>query len=127
MGKNPDYKGAWVHPEIDNPDYEDDDSIYNFKDSAFVGFDLWQVKAVTIFDNILVSDSVEEADAFLKETFLALKDDEKKMFDEIKEEEKKAEEEERKKAEEEDEDDEEDEDEDEDDDEDDEDNNKDEL
>jgi calreticulin len=67
--KNPDYKGAWVPPEIPNPDYKYDPNIYAFK-SAFIGFDLWQVKAGTIFDNIIITDSLEDAMKFAKETFL---------------------------------------------------------
>merc|ERR1712118_439399 len=112
---NPDYEGPWVHPMIANPDYVDDDKVYNFPDSGFVGFDLWQVKAGSIFDNIMVTDSVSEAEAFLKETFDGMKDAEKKMFDDIEEAKKKAEEEEKKKAEEEDDDEDEDDEDDEDD------------
>jgi len=58
---NPEYKGPWVHPEIDNPDYYTDDKIYAFKDIAAVGIEIWQVKAGTIFDNILVTNEVELA------------------------------------------------------------------
>jgi len=66
---NPEYKGEWIHPLIDNPDYVDDDNLYLFKDNAYVAFDLWQVKAGTIFDNIIVTDSVAEAKDFAEETF----------------------------------------------------------
>jgi len=66
---NPEYKGEWVHPLIDNPEYEDDDKLYLFKDNAYVAFDLWQVKAGSIFDNIIVTDSIAEAEAFGDETF----------------------------------------------------------
>eukprot|EP00399_MALV-I-05_sp_L67-4_P000191 gene188-71_t len=45
MIKNPAYKGPWVHPEIDNPEYVTDDNIYAFDDFSFVGIDVWQVKA----------------------------------------------------------------------------------
>ena len=45
-----------MHPEIDNPEYEADANLYKFDDIGAVGFDLWQVKAGTIFDNILVTD-----------------------------------------------------------------------
>jgi calreticulin len=78
---NPEYKGAWVHPEIDNPDYKHDDSIYHSK-SAFVGFDLWQVKAGSIFDNIIVTDDISEAEAFLGETYSKNIEAEKKMYEE---------------------------------------------
>jgi len=57
---NPAYKGEWVHPQIDNPDYFHDDTVYKYEDFGVLGFDLWQVKAGTIFDNVLITDS--EAD-----------------------------------------------------------------
>jgi len=46
------------------------------------------VKSGTIFDNIIVTDDVAEAEAFAKETFEATKDGEKKMKDKIDEEER---------------------------------------
>ena len=45
---NPDYKGAWVHPEIDNPEYSADAAIYKFDDIGIVGLDLWQVGGKSI-------------------------------------------------------------------------------
>lgn len=59
---NPAYKGFWEAKKIANPDYEDDDSVYKFADFGFIGFDLWQVKGGTIFDNIIITDDVAEAD-----------------------------------------------------------------
>jgi calreticulin len=79
--ENPAYKGAWVHPEIDNPDYKHDDSIYH-SNSAFVGFDLWQVKSGSIFDNIIVTDDIAEAEAFLAATYSKNIEAEKKMHEE---------------------------------------------
>ncbi|XP_011188204.1 calreticulin [Zeugodacus cucurbitae] len=58
---NPDYKGAWEHPEIDNPEYVQDDNLYLRKELCIFGFDLWQVKSGTIFDNVLITDDIEEA------------------------------------------------------------------
>jgi len=52
------YKGPWVHPLIDNPDYAEDKEIYSFKSNAFVGIEIWQVKAGSIFDNFLVTNDV---------------------------------------------------------------------
>ena len=65
-----------------------------------VGFSLsfFQVKSGTIFDNILVTDSVEYAETFAKETFEKTKEGEKKMKDEQDEKERKEREEEEKKA-----------------------------
>jgi len=63
---NPAYKGVWEARQIPNPEYEDDDSIYKFDDFGFIGFDLWQVKGGTIFDNIIITDDKGEADSFAK-------------------------------------------------------------
>merc|ERR1719438_551673 len=89
MMKNPDYKGPWVHPMIDNPEYKPDDNLYAVCDEecTHVGFELWQVKAGTIFDDIIVTDSAEEAQKFAEETFHAKREAEKTKFDKIKAEE----------------------------------------
>jgi len=63
---NPAYKGIWEAKKIANPDYEEDDAIYKFDDFSFIGFDLWQVKGGTIFDNVIITDDVAEADGFAK-------------------------------------------------------------
>jgi len=72
---NPAYKGPWVHPQIDNPAYKPDSSIYEFGSFGAVGLEVWQVKSGTIFDNILVTDSIEEAAAD-REKYAARKDTE---------------------------------------------------
>jgi calreticulin len=92
MIDNPDYKGPWEHPMIPNPDYKEDPNLSTrCKDCAMVGFELWQVKSGTIFDDIIVTDSIEEAKAFAQETFFKKKDAEKAMFDKIEEDRKAAE------------------------------------
>merc|ERR1712232_775123 len=45
-------------------DWEDEDAIYKYEDFGFIGFDLWQVKGGTIFDNIIITDDKAEADTF---------------------------------------------------------------
>jgi len=62
---NPGYKGVWEAKKIANPEYEDDNEVYKFADFGFIGFDLWQVKGGTIFDNVVITDDVAEADAFV--------------------------------------------------------------
>merc|ERR1712212_391129 len=93
---NPDFKGKWVHPEIDNPDYSPDDKLYAYSDIGAIGFDLWQVKSGTIFDNILITDDVDFAKEFGDSTWGKTKDPEKKMKDEQDEEDRKKREEEEK-------------------------------
>merc|ERR1739848_379705 len=88
---NPAYVGVWEAKMIANPEYEDDDFLYKYADFGFIGFDLWQVKGGTIFDNVIITDDVAEADSFAAKW--------KKLNDLEKE--KKKEEDEKKKAEEE--------------------------
>merc|ERR1712190_92367 len=92
---NPAYKGVWEAKKIANPEYEDDEKVYKYDDFGFIGFDLWQVKSGTIFDNIIITDDVAEANTFLqkwkalsevekakkKEADDAKKDDDKKEDD----------------------------------------------
>jgi calreticulin len=82
---NPDYKGQWEHPKIPNPDFVNDPKLHaRCKDCTHVGFELWQVKAGTLFDDIIVTDSWAEAKAYAEETWSKKKDGEKKMYDENK-------------------------------------------
>jgi len=86
---NPDYKGPWEHPEISNPDYVEDDKLYKYDEICSVGIDVWQVKAGTIFDNILIGDDEAEADVIQNEILERIKE-EKRMKERQDEEEKKA-------------------------------------
>jgi len=97
--KNPAYKGEYEQPEIDNPEYKEVTGVASYDAIGGIGIELWQVKAGTVFDNIIVTDSLEDADAFVKETCPDYKcgDDEKA----VKEAQDKKDEEERKKKEEE--------------------------
>jgi len=67
---NPEYKGEWEHPEIDNPDWVAVSDVYKRGDLEYVAMEIWQVKAGTIFDNILVTDdeavAKEKRDAILE-------------------------------------------------------------
>lgn len=88
---NPEYKGKWVHPMIENPDYNPDDAkdLGKYGEICKIGFDLWQVKSGTIFDNVLITDDPAEAKKVGEETWGETKEPEKKMKDEQDEEEKK--------------------------------------
>ena len=87
MIDNPEYKGEWQHPMIPNPDYVEDPELhFRCKECTHVGFELWQVTAGTIFDDILVTDSLDEAKAYAEETYMKKKDAEKAMYDEMEEE-----------------------------------------
>merc|ERR1712129_521100 len=63
---NPAYKGVWEAKKIANPEFVDDDAVYKYDDFGFMGFDLWQLKGGTIFDNVIITDDAAEADAFVQ-------------------------------------------------------------
>lgn len=89
MIDNPDYKGEWVHPMVPNPDYTPDVNLHaRCEECTHIGFELWQVTAGSSFDNIIVTDSLEEAQQFAEETFFKIQDKEKKMFEDIMEKER---------------------------------------
>merc|ERR1712216_809968 len=73
--------GEWEPPAVPNPEYVADDALYLQKDLRYVGFELWQVKSGSIFDNVLITDDVEYARAFAEKTWGASRDAEKAMFE----------------------------------------------
>merc|ERR1712228_518187 len=88
---NPAYKGFWEAKKIANPEYADDDQLYSFDSFGFIGFDLWQVKGGSIFDNVIVTDDVAEADKFAAKWKASSEKEkeEKKKADEAKKDEEK--------------------------------------
>lgn len=60
--ENPDYKGEWQQPMIPNPKFieEDAEAYIRCLECSYVGFDLWQQTAGTIFDDIMISDSFDD-------------------------------------------------------------------
>jgi len=65
--KNDAYKGKWVQKKIPNPDYVDNNELYKYEKFGAVGIDLWQVTAGSLFDNIIITDDIKEADALVAE------------------------------------------------------------
>lgn len=65
MIPNPAYKGEWVQKTINNPDFAFDETIGHYS-LAGIGFDLWQVKSGTLFDDVLVTDDEAEAKEYEK-------------------------------------------------------------
>jgi calreticulin len=87
---NPEYKGVWAAKRIPNPAYVEDKHLAKYTDIAAVGFDLWQVKSGTIFDNIIITNNLKDAQDYAAKTFTVNKDLEKKAKDAIDEAAKKA-------------------------------------
>jgi len=75
---NPAYKGQWKPKQIPNPKYEADSNLYQLrKPLEHVGIDVWQVKAGSIFDNIIIGDNLAEVNEIIDKTWKATKDAEK--------------------------------------------------
>ncbi|KAM1354250.1 hypothetical protein ACFX2H_033624 [Malus domestica] len=79
--KNPNYKGKWKIPWIDNPEFEDDPDLYVLKPINYVGVEVWQVKAGSVFDNILICDDPDYAKQVVEQVF-ANREAEKDAFEE---------------------------------------------
>jgi len=87
MIENPAYTGEWTHPMIANPDYAEDKNLHvRCNDCTHVGFELWQVKSGTVFDDIILTDSLEEAKTYAAATFSKKRGPEKESFDAAEEE-----------------------------------------
>lgn len=54
---------------IANPEFKDDPKLYVVPEIKYVGFELWQVKAGSIFDNIMLTHDLDEALQFAKDTW----------------------------------------------------------
>lgn len=83
---NPDYKGKWEHPMIANPDYVEAENVYQRGPIGYIGVEVWQVKAGTVFSDFILTDSVAEAEAFLEEQKTNADDEKaaKEAYDEAK-------------------------------------------
>lgn len=82
MIANPAYKGEWKAKQIPNPDF--DPNVHVYTDLGVAGFELWVVNEGSVFDNVLITDSVDEAKAFAEETwapFVAKEKEAKEAFD----------------------------------------------
>eukprot|EP00249_Psilotum_nudum_P005836 c19267_g1_i1 orf=543-1841(-) len=78
--KNPNYKGKWKIPWIDNPEFEDDPDLYVYTSLKYFGIEVWQVKAGSVFDNILVCDDPQYAKGVAEE-WLSDRESEKESFE----------------------------------------------
>lgn len=83
MIDNPKYKGVWTQKKMPNPEYNGKSYIYN--DIGVVGFELWVVNSGSIFSNLIITDSEQEAMDFAEKTFKPFVEKEKeakKLYDE---------------------------------------------
>ena len=66
---NPNYKGKWRPRKIPNPDYYHDPEPFKMTAIGAVGIELWSMSDDIYFDNILITDKIEIADNWAKDTF----------------------------------------------------------
>ncbi|XP_028173718.1 calnexin [Ostrinia furnacalis] len=66
---NPNYKGKWVPRRIPNPDFFRDEHPFRMTPIHAVGFELWSMSPMLLFDNLLVTDDAEVARAWAQQTF----------------------------------------------------------
>jgi len=83
MIANPDYKGVWVPPNITNPAYVFSDTAANYTFGA-VGFEIWQVKAGTVFDSIILTQYIDDIYKYGNETLESMEREKKMKIEEEK-------------------------------------------
>ena len=84
MIDNPAYKGVWAPKKVPNPAYVGDSYVLP-GEVGVVGFELWVVNSGSIFSQVLITDSLDEAKAVADKTFTPFVEAEKeakKAFDE---------------------------------------------
>merc|ERR1712093_745407 len=75
---NPAYKGEWKPKKIANPDYKEPAAdLHAYENLGYIGLEIWQVQGGTVFDNILITDDADYAQAQYKANFDGLVDAEK--------------------------------------------------
>ena len=81
---NPAYKGEWAPRKIANAKYDPNAKLGAYDDIAYVGYELWIVNNGTIFDNLIVTDSLDEAFQLAEQTwkpFVAKEKEAKEAWD----------------------------------------------
>merc|ERR1712013_618457 len=71
---------------IPDPDYVEAENVYQRGPIGYIGVEVWQVKAGTVFSDFILTDSVAEAEAFLVEQKTNADDEKaaKEAYDEAK-------------------------------------------
>uniref|UniRef100_A0A0N4ZUU5 Calnexin n=1 Tax=Parastrongyloides trichosuri TaxID=131310 RepID=A0A0N4ZUU5_PARTI len=66
---NPNYKGKWSPRLIENPNFFVPDPFHDMIPFSAVGIELWTMSKQILFDNLIITNNVEEAKKFADETF----------------------------------------------------------
>ena len=81
MIKNPAYKGKWTPPKVLSPKWRNASRAYIFNPIQYVGIDVYQLRAGSIFDNIFVGDDIYEWKEFADRTFSGVQEAEKHAYE----------------------------------------------
>ncbi|XP_074602752.1 calnexin-like [Brevipalpus obovatus] len=71
---NPNFKGKWAPRKIPNPEYSEDLTPYKMLTIDAAAFELWTISDGIVFDNVLVTTSVDLANMVADNTYLLKKD-----------------------------------------------------
>lgn len=66
---NPNYQGRWKPRRIANPDFFEDKSPFRMTSISAVGFELWSMSNMILFDNLLITDDPSVAAAYAADSF----------------------------------------------------------
>lgn len=66
---NPNYQGRWKPRRILNPDYFEDKHPFRMTSIVAVGFELWSMSNMILFDNLLITDDPSVAAAYAADSF----------------------------------------------------------
>ncbi|CAG9563401.1 unnamed protein product [Danaus chrysippus] len=66
---NPNYKGKWSPRRIPNPDYFNDEHPFRMTPIHAVGFELWSMSPMLLFDNLIITDDPTVAEAWAAQGF----------------------------------------------------------
>lgn len=66
---NPNYQGRWKPRRIANPDFFEDKHPFRMTSIAAVGFELWSMSNMILFDNLLITDDPSVAAAYAADSF----------------------------------------------------------
>ncbi|KAK3910332.1 Calnexin, partial [Frankliniella fusca] len=66
---NPNYQGRWKPRRIANPDFFEDKTPFRMTSIVAVGFELWSMSNMILFDNLLITDDPSVAAAYAADSF----------------------------------------------------------
>ncbi|XP_072942124.1 calnexin isoform X2 [Epargyreus clarus] len=66
---NPNYRGKWAPRRVPNPHYFRDDAPFRMTPVHAVGFELWSMSPMLLFDNLIITDDEAVAEEWARQTF----------------------------------------------------------